>query len=177
MDLREKKTRRSITNAFLQLRRSKPLERITVKELAELAEVSKATFYLHYRDIYDLSDTLQEEVIQNILSSITKPQNMFLDETAFAFEMFHGFHAQQSLVDILFAGTQASVLPMRIEKELLDFAHKLLPDADPGMDMMLTYQIQGSYYVYQKYHKEYGMDEMIRFAGEASRAISGNFSL
>ena len=31
MDLREKKTRRSIQNAFLQLRAHKPLERITVK--------------------------------------------------------------------------------------------------------------------------------------------------
>ena len=43
-------------NAFLQLRAKKDLERISVKELTQLAEVSKATFYLHYRDIYDLSD-------------------------------------------------------------------------------------------------------------------------
>ena len=59
MDLRTRKTKKALHNAFLQLRAKKDLERITVKELTELAEVSKATFYLHYRDIYDLSDHLQ----------------------------------------------------------------------------------------------------------------------
>ena len=56
MDLREKKTKRNIRNAFIELRAKKPLERISIKELAELAEISKATFYLHYKDIYDLSE-------------------------------------------------------------------------------------------------------------------------
>ena len=52
MDLRVKKTKNSIINAFLKLRAKKSLERITVKELSDLAEINKATFYLHYKDIY-----------------------------------------------------------------------------------------------------------------------------
>ena len=55
MDLRTEKTKRSIINSFLELRSRKPLEKITVKELSEKAEINKATFYLHYHDIYDLS--------------------------------------------------------------------------------------------------------------------------
>lgn len=43
MDLRERKTKRAIKDAFLQLRAKKPLERITIKELSDLAEISKAT--------------------------------------------------------------------------------------------------------------------------------------
>ena len=54
MDLREKKTRKSIQEAFLALRAHKPVERITVRELTELAQVSKSTFYVHYQDIYVL---------------------------------------------------------------------------------------------------------------------------
>lgn len=45
MDMRIEKTRRSIINAFLQLRAQKPLEKITVKELSALAEINKATMY------------------------------------------------------------------------------------------------------------------------------------
>ena len=41
MDLRIKKTKNNIHNAFLQLRAKKPLERISVKELCEIAEISK----------------------------------------------------------------------------------------------------------------------------------------
>ena len=55
MDLRIQKTRNSIINAFLELRSRKPIEKITVTELAELAVINKATFYKHYKDIYDLS--------------------------------------------------------------------------------------------------------------------------
>ena len=44
MDLRVKKTRKSIVDAFIELRQIKPLEKITVKELASKAMINKATF-------------------------------------------------------------------------------------------------------------------------------------
>ena len=37
MDLRIQRTRKSIINAFIELRATKPLEKITVKELSDLA--------------------------------------------------------------------------------------------------------------------------------------------
>ena len=51
MDLRVEKTERGIKNAFIELRSKKPLEKITIKELCELACINKSTFYSHYRDI------------------------------------------------------------------------------------------------------------------------------
>lgn len=66
MDLRMKKTLAAIRNAFIELRSHKPLEKITIKELTEKAEISKATFYLHYQDVYDLSSSIQEEVIDEV---------------------------------------------------------------------------------------------------------------
>lgn len=175
MDLREKKTRRSIVNAFLQLRKGKPLERITVKELAQLAEISKATFYLHYRDIFDLSDTLQEEVIQNVLSGIAHPEAFLRDQAGFTVELCHAFYAQQSMIDVLFSGSQAAVLPMRVEKELRQFLHGILPQADETLDMMLTYQIMGAQSVYQQYYKTCGMESVLRFLGETSKAIMATY--
>ena len=67
MDLRTEKTRRAIINAFIKLRSKKPTEKITIKELAENAQINKATFYLHYRDIYDLSVSLEREVVRDCL--------------------------------------------------------------------------------------------------------------
>ena len=116
MDRREQKTQQAIRNAFLALRAHKPLERITVKELAENAQISKATFYLHYHDIYELSEALQEDVIQQILSSITQADLFVKDAPAFTRELFGSYFAHQHLIDILFSGTQASVLPIRIEQ-------------------------------------------------------------
>ena len=47
MDLRTEKTESSIINAFIELRAKKPLEKITVKELCQLARINKSTFYAH----------------------------------------------------------------------------------------------------------------------------------
>ena len=58
MDLRIVKTKKAIINAFLSLRAKRPLEKITVKELCEMAIINKSTFYSHYADIYELSDSL-----------------------------------------------------------------------------------------------------------------------
>ncbi len=163
MDLREKKTRRSIREAFLRLRKSKPVEKISVKELAELAEISKATFYLHYKDIFDLSDALQNEVIQSVLESITHPEYFLTHPAQFTRELANSFYAQQDLIEILFQGNQSAVLPMRIEQELRIFCHKQDPKAGRELDMRLTYQILGGYYVFNQYSREYGLEETMNF--------------
>ena len=48
MDIRVKKTKRAIQKAFVALLLEKPIEKITVKEIAERAEINKTTFYSHY---------------------------------------------------------------------------------------------------------------------------------
>ena len=163
MDLREKKTKRNIRNAFIELRAHKPLERISVKELAELAEISKATFYLHYKDIYDLSDQLQKEVITDVLTSLEHPDLFLTDTPAFTSALFYAFYAQHSLIEILFSDSQSSVLPLSIEKELKDYIFQRIPSArdNARFNILLTYQILGGFHVYMQYRKNYSIDYMM----------------
>ncbi len=63
MDLRTEKTENAIKNAFIQLRAKKALEKITIKELCESARIHKSTFYSHYQDIYELSETDRKSVV------------------------------------------------------------------------------------------------------------------
>ncbi len=150
-------------NAFLQLRAVKPLERITVKELCELAEISKATFYLHYKDIYDCSEHLQQEVISTICSNITYTEQITTSLTSVTEELYHSFMAQQTLIDILFSGNQKSVLPQSIEKELRLHIFKNAPQLqnDVSFNIMLTYSIQGGFYAFMENSKKYGDDVAI----------------
>ncbi len=57
-DLRFRKTEKAIKNAFLELLKTYPLEEITIKQIATLAECNRNTFYLHYEDKYNLLKTL-----------------------------------------------------------------------------------------------------------------------
>lgn len=102
MDLRQRKTRKAIKEAFLKLHEKKPVEKITVKELAGIAQISKATFYLHYRDIYDLAEQLQKEVIEEIYQSIEHPEWVITDPAGFTEELFQAFRAHSGLSRILF---------------------------------------------------------------------------
>ncbi len=179
MDLREKKTKRSIKNAFLQLRKTKPLERITIKELSELAEISKATFYLHYKDIYELSEALQNEVIEEIICEITHPEYFLSDITKFTKELFYAFFSQQQLVEILFSGTQSAVLPVQVEKSLRNYIKENIGMLEENHDILLTYLIQGSYYLYNEHSHDYDVEKLISIAGVASdgavRAVKDKF--
>lgn len=76
-DMRISKTTRAIKNAFKELITTKPVYRITVTELAEKAEISKGTFYLHYTDIFDLYNKLVKETVDKIAGSFDPYPAMF----------------------------------------------------------------------------------------------------
>ena len=150
MDLRTKKTRRAIREAFLHLRAKKPLERITVKELAELAEISKATFYLHYQDIYDLSQQLQRETVEQALGHIPQPEEFLENPMQFMQDVVHSFSVQREVTQVLFSGTQSSQFPALIEEAFLQYYSRHFPnlEQDAKFRTFLTYQVYGSYYAF-----------------------------
>ena len=76
-DLRITKTLRSIKEAFSALIITKPVNHITVTELAKKAEISKGTFYLHYLDIYDLYNGLVTEVANKIAACFNPYPDLF----------------------------------------------------------------------------------------------------
>ncbi len=49
-DLRVRKTKRALSDAFIALLKEKHFEEITVNELCERAKIRRATFYKHYTD-------------------------------------------------------------------------------------------------------------------------------
>lgn len=65
-DRRTIKTERAIRNAFLQLLERKSINNITVAEISELADIGRGTFYLHYKDIYDLYEKIENEAFEQL---------------------------------------------------------------------------------------------------------------
>lgn len=175
MDLRVKKTRSSIINAFLQLRAKKPLERITIKELADLAEINKATFYLHYKDIYDLSETLENELFERAFNNIEHPNSVLSEPSLFIREFVETFIANQSLIDIIFGDDRRNILADKFETEVRRFIFEKNPQYkdSPKMNIVLTYVIKGGYYAYAE-NARYGVDKVISVIAELAEDIVGH---
>lgn len=64
-----RRTKSKLKNALIQLLMEKPAKDITVREIAEIADVSRGTFYLYYRDVYDMIEK-QEQVLLDQLQEI-----------------------------------------------------------------------------------------------------------
>ena len=62
-DRRTAKTKKAITDALAQLLTEKELHAVTVKEITEIADINRGTFYKHYLDVYDLYDKMEQEII------------------------------------------------------------------------------------------------------------------
>ncbi len=152
MDKRIQKSKNSIINTFLEIRAKKPLEKITVTELCRKAEINKSTFYVHYHDIYDLSDQLENEVVDSILQSIWHPEKVFEEPEQFTCELFQAYQAKNSLIQILFSDTRSMLLPQKTSYAIKNLLFRLRPEyqEDPEKNIRFTYQIYGGYYAYKE---------------------------
>ncbi len=65
-DRRVRKTKKQLQQTLTNLLMKKDIKDISVKELTSVADVNRSTFYLHYRDIYDLYDQIQAEVYNEL---------------------------------------------------------------------------------------------------------------
>ncbi len=93
MDLRIEKTKKSIFDAFIELRSKQPIERIKIKDICTKAKINKSTFYSHYTDIFDLSEKLEMQVVRSVFESLAHPEYIFDKPREFTQELYESFTA------------------------------------------------------------------------------------
>lgn len=59
-------TRANMTKAFWDLYMDKPIEKITIREITDHAGYNRATFYLYYRDVYDLFEQIEDDILDQV---------------------------------------------------------------------------------------------------------------
>ena len=177
MDLRTERTRRSIANAFLELRKQKSIEKITVKELSELAFINKATFYTHYHDIYDLSDQLENEFMDSIINELPHPESIITDPALATRELADMLISKNDITTILFSGSRQSLLSEKIYAALMKYIVSNYPDHEQSLqrNIVLSIIIQGTFHAYQTFATNENRDEVTQILGEVSTCLKNNF--
>lgn len=66
LDRRKKYTRMVLKDSLIKLLKEKHISAITVKEICELADINRSTFYAHFLDQYDLLEKIEEEIIEDM---------------------------------------------------------------------------------------------------------------
>lgn len=65
IDRRTRKTKNNLLHCLTELMSKKKINNITVKELTDLADVNRSTFYLYYKDISDMVSQVETQIIDD----------------------------------------------------------------------------------------------------------------
>ena len=70
MDLRVKRTRLFIRDAFFNLIREKGFDAVTIQDITKSAMINRSTFYRHYQDKFDLAEKCLDEPFNELLEQL-----------------------------------------------------------------------------------------------------------
>ena len=66
VDRRVRKTKAQLRAGLARLMQKKSIKEITVKELVDEVDINRSTFYLHYSDIYQMLESIETELMDEI---------------------------------------------------------------------------------------------------------------
>ena len=70
VDRRVRKTKAQLRAGLARLMQKKSIKEITVKELVDEVDINRSTFYLHYSDIYQMLESIETELMDEIAQVI-----------------------------------------------------------------------------------------------------------
>ena len=70
VDRRVRKTKAQLRAGLARLMQKKSIKEITVKELVDEVDINRSTFYLHYSDIYQMLESIENELMDEIAQVI-----------------------------------------------------------------------------------------------------------
>lgn len=69
------RSKKLIRSAFIELLKVKPLDKITVTNIVEKAELNRGTFYAHYADINMLIQSIEDEIADSLYKLLADTEN------------------------------------------------------------------------------------------------------
>ena len=101
-DRRIRYTKMFLKESLLKLMAEKPINKITIKEICETANINRGTFYTHYSDQYDLLKQIQDEFATEIMELRDKKRSNTMDELELFTKLLSYVSEQRPLCKLLF---------------------------------------------------------------------------
>ncbi len=156
-DRRVVKTKRAIHQAFASLLSEKKLNEITVREIADLADINRKTFYNYYAGVYAVLDEIEDEVIGTLEDTLDgidfreamSHPNLFFEKLTAIINAdldFYGHLLSMQGNVSLITKTERLLKQKTREAMLTQFSVK-----EEEIDILLDYTFSGMLTVYQQW--------------------------
>lgn len=121
-DRRVLKTKRAIHKAMTQLAAEKDINDISVKEIADLADINRKTFYNYYTGVYQLVDEIENEIVDyfaELIKTIDFEQAL-ADPSIVFYKLYNTFSNHVEFIDALFSSDSNSSLVSKVLNKLIE---------------------------------------------------------
>lgn len=82
-------TKNLIREVFIEMLNERPLDKITVTDIAEKCDINRNTFYYHYKDVYEIISEIFQKEIKKVIDEYNDTlswEESFLEAANFALE-------------------------------------------------------------------------------------------
>jgi len=148
-DRRIKYTKMVLKESLLKLMADKPINKIQIKEICDLADVNRGTFYAHYNDQFDLLRQVQDEFAAEVKTLQDKRQTKEMDTLEMITGLMSHLAEHRSLCKILFVTSGDYELINKLMNSAYDsfldgWKQKLRNPSDRQLDMLYVFISNGS---------------------------------
>lgn len=175
LDARVRYTKMVIKDALVSLLKEKPLNKVTVKEVCELAQINRATFYRYYSNPFDLMDQIEAEFLRSLWRGLEVPKRSFREGFVFIME---NIQADSERYLTLFSENGDSKFPSRIfslyyERSSEELGRRF-PDLSPVQrEWLYSFAAQGCCGILERWIQN-GMKENIGDVADFAEKLIGD---
>lgn len=177
VDRRIAKTKKAIYRAFAELLSEKNINDITIKDIADKADINRKTFYNYYNGIYDLTGEIENSIIDNfeqvlrntnINELLHNPYSMFealtriINSNLDFYQHLISIESNSNLVSKLFKSLKTRAKEVISQYTLLD---------DATLDIVLDFVVSGMFTVFQHWFnssREHSIDDLAKIVATLS---------
>jgi AcrR family transcriptional regulator len=150
---------RMLEEAFIELLTEKPVEKITVSDVARRADLNRGTFYAHFDDINDLENSLMDGLFERLTVLLNQVMDVsFLESPRQMLDRIGDFlEENRQIISRLMSAS--SLLPFittmetRLREQVVTQLVEKYPEASPTVFFVADYISGGVLHAYEAWLK------------------------
>ncbi len=146
-------TRKNIVMAFCKLYEQKPIEKISVKDVINLAGYNRSTFYEYFTDIYALLKYIEDDVINYIKAKMN-------NETRSPADLLTLFSAKEDYLKVLLGTYGCIHFQDRLKNEFMQISNESDNSLQPYLAEFHMMVSLSMYRLWLKNNKDISLDEL-----------------
>ncbi|PET44189.1 TetR family transcriptional regulator [Bacillus sp. AFS001701] len=134
-EIKVEKTKKLIKETLLDLIEEKGFEAISVRDITLKAGLNRGTFYLHYRDKYDLMEKSQNEILEGLQDRLLfiRPKEMnefYSNDEVYPpiLNVYHYLKENQRFIKILISTKGDPAFPKKMKEHIKETIYEKLVD-------------------------------------------------